>query len=170
MGCGKTTLGNAVARRASLRAVDLDEQVERRAGMTIAEIFATAGEEAFRRMEREALRATEGMEDVVVACGGGAPCRPGMMEAMKRSGTVVWLQAPVDVIMRRLLEAPAGQRPLVASQTGNGLEEYVERSMAERRPHYALAHHTFDSSRLESEAEIEASVGKFINQFITNQT
>ena len=60
MGCGKTTLGRALAARTGVRFIDLDDYIEERAGMTISGIFATKGESAFRAMEREALETLRG--------------------------------------------------------------------------------------------------------------
>ena len=73
MGCGKSTLGKALARRCELDFIDLDDYIEARAGKKIREIFAEEGEEAFRDMERRMLRevSADGKRDVVVACGGG---------------------------------------------------------------------------------------------------
>ncbi len=89
MCCGKTTLGSAVAAELGVPFVDLDEWVERRAGCSVREIFATQGETAFRRMERAALRevASGDGRGAIVACGGGTPCQRGNMAlALLRPG------------------------------------------------------------------------------------
>lgn len=166
MGCGKTTLGRAVAQRVSMPLIDLDEYIEERAGMSVSEIFATHGEKAFRQLEREALESSASMTDTIIACGGGTPCQPGLMDIMLREGTPVWLEAPMPVLLRRLKEGRA-QRPLIASLSDAELNDFIAKALEARTPHYIRAAARFDSSRLESSREIEESAARFINQFIT---
>ena len=93
MGSGKTTLGRAIPQRmrerglAPLEFADLDDEVEKAAGMTVAEIFRTCGEEGFRRLESETLKALARRGGMIIACGGGTPCRPENMERMVVEGT-----------------------------------------------------------------------------------
>ena len=75
MGSGKSVLGERVARRAGRPFVDLDAEVERAAGATVAAIFAERGERAFREAESAALRGLAGHPPAVVATGGGPPER-----------------------------------------------------------------------------------------------
>ena len=88
MGCGKTTLGRAVSALCGIEFVDLDEAVEQRAGLTVSEIFARHGEAAFRQLERDELQ-RQSRRPVLIACGGGTPCQPGMAGLMGTLGTVV---------------------------------------------------------------------------------
>jgi len=74
MGCGKTTHGKRLAKNLNYRFIDLDQWIENRTELTVAEIFAQQGEEAFREMETEAIKALGKEEDVVISTGGGAPC------------------------------------------------------------------------------------------------
>lgn len=165
MGCGKTTLGRAVARSASLRLIDLDEYIEEREGMSVRQIFDTHGERYFRNVEREALAEVSRMTDVLIATGGGTPCQPGLMDMMLETGTTVWLEAPIDVLHRRLIEGRA-TRPLIASLDDSELRSFIVKALDARRPHYSRAAARFDSSRLESEAEIADSTARFIARFI----
>lgn len=170
MGCGKTTLGRAVALVTPFKFIDLDEYIEHQAGMTIKEIFATRGEDAFRVMERKALEETACLNNVIIACGGGTPCRSGMMEMMNSMGTTVWLQANPDVLHRRLA-AGREQRPLIASIADDDtLRKYIVDNVARREPFYRCASACFDSSHLESEAEIAESVSRFISKFIDDES
>ena len=168
MACGKSTLGNALdAMLPAVRFVDLDAMIEHRAGMSIADIFEREGEEAFRSLETEALRLAA-QPGTIIACGGGTPCRRENMDFMLAAGTVVWLRTDTATTVRRLLLAPEGQRPILARypRDPETLARAVEELELKRLPHYSRAHHTFDSSRLETAGQIDASAHQFIGQFI----
>ena len=159
MGCGKTTLGEPLARVLGKEFVDLDHYIERQCGMTAKEVFMTHGESHFRKLERTALEeiAASGI-DVVVACGGGTPLQPENMELMNDLGITVWLQASVDRITSRLvLPEQRAKRPLLSGMNDEEIRHSVAAGLATRRPHYEKAQLRFDSTWLESPAEIEAS-------------
>ena len=103
MGCGKTTLGEVLARLMGLRFIDLDEFIEARQGMTIPQIFDQMGEARFRELETEALSEVAVTQDVIVGCGGGTPCHGGNMALMNQAGTTVWLTTSPERITARLL-------------------------------------------------------------------
>lgn len=166
MGCGKTTLGRAVSALCGIEFVDLDEAVEQRAGLTVSEIFARHGEAAFRQLERDELQ-RQSRRPVLIACGGGTPCQPGMAGLMGTLGTVVWLRADTDVLVRRLLEFGA-TRPLVAGKDEAQLRDFVAETLARRTPFYARCGHIFDSSRLETPEQVDSSAREFIRRFLQN--
>jgi thiamine-phosphate diphosphorylase len=113
MGAGKSTLGPLVARSLGRPFVDLDREIERRAGATIAELFAARGEPHFRRLERQALRDVSRGRDAVVALGGGALGSAASASRVRRTGVRVWLDAPVAVLRRRCQFPGAPERPLL---------------------------------------------------------
>jgi len=164
MAAGKTTLGHEVARQTGCTFTDLDQAIEHETGMTVSEIFATGGQGKFRAMESETLRRITGEGHTLIACGGGTPCQADNMRFMLTNGTVVWLQAPVDILVRRLLIYGA-DRPLVAGKTATQLTEYVDNLVSERRQAYSAAHHTFDASRLETPDQIRESASLFIDKY-----
>lgn len=161
MGCGKTTLGRAVANATGIRFIDLDDYIEEREGCTIKEIFATRGEEAFRAIEREALTEVSRMQGTLVACGGGTPCFGDNMDLLNRCGLTVFLDAPHSSLLSRLKEGRA-KRPLIASLSDEELDAFIHKQMEWRRPHYSRAALTFDSSRLESTDQVAESVRQFL--------
>lgn len=168
MACGKTTLGRALEASAGMPFVDLDAAIEAAAGRSVAEIFASDGEEAFRALEAaELARIIDRYagQTAVVACGGGTPCRPDAMRAMLGAGTVIWLRADPDVTLRRIVEA-AGTRPRVAGMSAGEIRRFMSDEARRRDPVYARAHAVFDSSRLDTPEEIAGSVGRFLSQFI----
>ena len=144
MGAGKTSVGEALARRLHWRFVDLDQRIEMREQRTIAEIFARSGEEAFRRMETAALRqllAELGHgPPLVVALGGGAPLRKENADLLASWGEPqVFLEAPFEVVRQRG-GGTAAARPLFQ-------EEEAARLLYEsRRPHYLKAQLRVDTA------------------------
>ncbi len=110
MGVGKSTVGGALAERLEVPFVDLDAEIERRTGSTIAEIFAEGGEERFRSLEREALESCGERSRCVVATGGGTPVDARNRGWMAERGRIVWIDLPFEEICRRL--AGSTNRPL----------------------------------------------------------
>ncbi len=160
--CGKSTLGAALAACTGRPWVDLDAEIERRAGMSVRQIFDTLGEEEFRRIEADTLALVAARADSpIVACGGGTPCRDASMRLMLATGTVVWLRADPARVISRILDAP-GQRPRYDHV--RDLAEALRRELDDRTPAYARAHHTFDSTRLDTADEIADTVTRFITQ------
>ena len=95
-GCGKSTVGRVLARRLGRELVDLDTLVVQRAGRPIPEIFAQEGEEAFRRLEHQALRDTAKGSGLVIAAGGGVVTRPENLDPMRQNSTVIFLRRALD--------------------------------------------------------------------------
>src|SRR5689334_16143690 len=112
MGCGKTAVGRALADQAGVPFVDLDEELERQAGLSIRQIFAEHGEASFRAMEREAVERelADGKPRVVALGGGSLLSRAVRLKALER-GTVVTLGANPKELVRRV--AGTGARPLL---------------------------------------------------------
>ncbi len=163
---GKTTLGKALSAALNCDFIDLDDYIEAKANMTIREIFANQGEEAFRQMEREALKETAALSDAVIACGGGTPCAPGAMALMNGAGTSVWLRPNMERLLSRLMDGRE-KRPLIANiQSEQEMIAFAQAKLNEREPYYSQAAHCFDSSWLEDEEEIADSVRKFCQKIL----
>jgi shikimate kinase len=128
MATGKTATAREIARTLGAPWTDLDREIEREAGMSVAEIFATGGERVFRAAEHRALRAAVGAGGRVVALGGGAVCFERNRALLRGTGPVVLLTAPPEVILRRVgrsrtrpllggADAPARLRALFARRS-----------------------------------------------------
>src|SRR3954468_15965258 len=101
-GGGKTTGGRLLAERLGWTFADTDERIERAAGLSIAELFATRGENSFRELEAEVLSAFGAAERIVVATGGGVVLRPENRELLRTMGRTIWLTAPAEVLWQRI--------------------------------------------------------------------
>ncbi len=131
MGCGKTTLGRALAERLKLDFVDMDDEIVRMSGRTIPELFEQ-GETVFREWESRACEGLSWRKNLVVAAGGGAPLNARTLRAMKSNGgLVLYNDRPVERIAR---DIDASCRPLLA----DGPEKLYELAKT-RAPRYAEA-------------------------------
>jgi len=106
MGSGKTTIGKMLAERLGWNFVDIDEDIEASEQRSIADIFDSLGEEAFRRIESEAIkrrvRAVACGSATVIALGGGAATQPGNVDLIETHGVTIWLSCPFDLVVRRV--------------------------------------------------------------------
>lgn len=103
MGSGKSTVGRILASKIGVPFVDLDEEIERKAGKTVSEIFAREGEARFRELERLVLMDCIENDTGVFALGGGALQSREIAEQVADTGTLVYLETSVDVLAERLL-------------------------------------------------------------------
>ena len=134
MGAGKTTVGRRLAKHLGLPFVDSDHEIEKAAGMSVAEIFECFGEADFRSGERRVIgRLLDGKQQVV-ATGGGAFINEETRALIKDKGLSIWLDADIDILVERT--ARRDTRPLL--KTGNP-REILSRLAAERAPFYAQA-------------------------------
>ena len=101
MGTGKTTVARSVAHRLGFKCSDSDHEIERKAGKSIAEIFAKDGEQAFRKLERAFIEGGHAGERLVVACGSGLVVQPGMLDLVGSKGVIVCLHASIETILAR---------------------------------------------------------------------
>ena len=151
MGCGKTTLGEVLARQMGLPFIDLDEYIERKQGATIVEIFDKMGEKRFRELETAALCDVAAMCDVIVGCGGGTPCHGDNMALMNEAGTTVWLTtSPERITARLLLPEQKVKRPKFANLPDEAFLPLVKRELETRTPYYSQARLQFDSTDIET--------------------
>lgn len=112
MGAGKTSVGRKLSWKLRIPVEDTDKLIEQKAGKSISEIFATEGEEAFRRMETEELREICSRPySRILSVGGGTPVREENRKLLKKCGTVVYLRVKPETVWERLKEDTT--RPLL---------------------------------------------------------
>ncbi len=120
MGCGKSSVGRELAELLSLPFIDLDGYVEKRGGRSVREIFAGGGEEAFRKLELDALRDIlfhgDG-RDMVLALGGGTLTTPECAELVAEHTFCIFLKASAGILFTRL-ENGAANRPMLNPHAG----------------------------------------------------
>ncbi len=143
-GAGKSTVGSGLAARLGRVFLDTDDEVERRSGRTIAEIFEQEGEARFRELEVEAIDWAS-KEGAVVALGGGAIAQPGAAERLLAHGLVVFLRADLETLINRI--GDGSTRPLLAGLDRAGRVERLGELLAERRVYYEKASIAVDASR-----------------------
>jgi 3-dehydroquinate synthase len=143
MGTGKSSVGREVARRLDRAFVDMDVEIERRAGKSISSIFAHEGESAFRAHESELCRQLSARRGLVIATGGGALVDPENRRRMIASGPVFCLTCDLDEILRRL--APARDRPLLDVEDRR---EWAERLLDSRQAAYGSIPRQIDTTSL----------------------
>jgi shikimate kinase len=136
MGSGKSTVGRLLARRLGWAWVDLDQAIEGRSGRTVAQIFRSQGEAAFRRLESKELLRQSKRRDLVVSCGGGVVLLPENRRRLKAALTL-YLAASPRVLALRLQGAQARQRPLLAA----GALPALRRLQRERARFYRVSAH-----------------------------
>jgi shikimate kinase len=140
MGSGKSTVAPMVADALALPWCDTDAEVERRAGLSVDELFG-GDADGFRRIEATVVGDLAD-EEMVVACGGGVVLDPETVQRMRSTGLVVWLDAPVPVLSGRVGNGHG--RPLL----GEDPETALETMMTDRRHLYDdAAHVAVDASQ-----------------------
>jgi shikimate kinase len=140
MGCGKSAVGRRLAARLSLPFVDADEEIEKAAGQTIADIFAEHGESYFREGERKVLARLMRSGPQVLATGGGAFMNVETRAAIAERGVSVWLKADLPLLLRRV--GKRNNRPLLKE---GDPEVVMQKLMDLRYPVYAQADITVES-------------------------
>ena len=135
MGVGKSTVGRRLAKRLKMRFLDADEEIERAAGLKIAEIFERHGEAHFRDGERRVIARLLAGPPRVIATGGGAFMNEETRRLILERCIAIWLDADIDTLTQRV--SRGRDRPLLRDQDPRA----VLADLAERRnPIYAEAH------------------------------
>lgn len=134
MGAGKSSVGRYLATQTGRPFIDTDLLIQHRFGRPISQIFQLYGEDAFRDHETSVLKTLD-REPSVISTGGGIVLRPENWDEMRRLGTIVYLKAPLQVLLDRL-EASKKKRPLLQSEDWAAR---VEALLEARRPLYEQA-------------------------------
>ncbi len=134
MGVGKTTIGRRLSEHFSLPFVDADEEIEKAAGQSVADIFARYGEAGFRDGEQRVISRLLDAPVQILATGGGALTHPLTRERLKEKAITVWLKTDLKVLARRVSNKP--HRPLLKNRDAM---EVLQDHVKTRYPLYEMA-------------------------------
>ena len=134
MGCGKSTVSATLQELYATEVIEMDEEIVKREGMSIPDIFRLKGESYFREVETNLLIEMQNRTNVVVSCGGGVPMRECNVIEMKKNGKVVLLTAKPETIYERVKDNH--DRPLLEN---NKSVSYIAELMEKRREKYEAA-------------------------------
>jgi len=142
MGSGKSTIGRSLANELGFLFLDTDTEIEKLEGRSIAEIFKTEGEAAFRQKERQLTSFIPELDKVVISTGGGLPCYNGNMNSLIHSGLTIYLECPPELLAARI-SMDKNERPLHSVQNDlTTLINQIKDKLADRESVYREAHLT----------------------------
>ena len=157
MGAGKTTVGRQIARRLGRRFFDSDHEIVERTGVLIPTIFEIEGEEGFRRRESQTIAELSGVDNIVLATGGGAVLNPENRRILHETGWCVYLNVPPVLLYERTKHDR--NRPLL--QVENPLAK-LEELYAARDPLYReAAHFVVEGSHLVASGIVQQLLREF---------
>ena len=162
MGAGKSSIGRRLAARLGIGFVDADLEIEKAAGMTVPDIFASHGEQEFRAGEARVIVRLLESPPQVLATGGGAFMNAETRAAIAAKGVSIWLKAEFDVLMKRIRRRQ--DRPLLKTDDPAAtLQELI----AVRYPFYALADLTVQSREVPHDRIVDEIVSALAERFGT---
>jgi shikimate kinase len=150
MGVGKSSIGRRLGARLAIPFVDADAEIEKAAGMSIADIFARHGEAAFRSGEARVIARLLNGGPQVLATGGGAVMNPATRALIQQRGVSIWLSAEFELLLRRISKRKAERPMLQTADPATTLRELL----AEREPIYAQADLTVESRDVPHDAVV----------------
>jgi shikimate kinase len=156
MGSGKSSVGRLIAQRLGFHFTDTDRLIVERTGLSIADIFATQGETAFRDLETSTLRTFSSLNRAVISTGGGLVLREENRALLRELGFVVWLTASEQVLFDRVSRNQ--KRPLL--QTADPRATIHELLEARRAFYEEAAQFTLDSSTLTHAAAADTVIAE----------
>ncbi|WP_413175495.1 shikimate kinase [Anabaena azotica] len=163
MGVGKTTVGRLLAHQLGYGFIDTDDVIVKAAGKSINEIFTEEGEAAFRQLESDVLGQVCAYTKLTIATGGGIVLRQENWGYL-RHGLIVWLDAPVQVLLKRLAEDET--RPLLQDSDP---EDKLRSLLQQRQPLYSQADLHITITDNQTPEEIATRILEAIPSVLKNQ-
>lgn len=159
MGAGKSSIGKLLAKRTGKTFMDTDEMIVKQMNLSINEIFSIYGEEYFRNLETNLLKALcDNAHDSVISVGGGLPMKEENRPYLKKLGTVVYLSVTEGTVIRRLKGDTT--RPLLKG-TREEVKEKVKNLLSQRKDVYkSCAHITVVTDRMTKDDIVSEIISK----------
>jgi shikimate kinase len=134
MGAGKTAVGRELAQLLNLKLIDADTEIEKSEGMTINDIFKQFGEPKFREIETNMIIRISSGKNIIISTGGGAVLKQENMDALRKTGTIIYLMTTPETILERT--STSNNRPLLKVE--NPFEK-INALLNFRKPFYEKA-------------------------------
>lgn len=147
MGSGKTHWGRLLSAQLQRKFIDLDEFIEQQEKLSVPQIFEKHGEDWFREKEAIALRSLIDHNNILVACGGGAPCFHDNMRFMNETGMTIFLEASPKFLLNNILKEPEA-RPLLKNMNEAEMLFFIEKKLQERNSFYQQAKLVWNAEEL----------------------
>lgn len=142
MGCGKSTIAQNLSKNTNLPFLDLDICIEKKANLSIKEIFEQYGEIYFRKLEHEMfLELLQSPENSIIGLGGGTPCYANNhLLLQKEDISSIYLKASIETLYNRLVYNKS-KRPLIADMEEEEMKEFIAKHLFDRSFYYNHAQH-----------------------------
>lgn len=138
MGAGKTTVGKLIANKLNFPFIDIDDEIEKKENIKIAQIFKEKGESYFRQLETAIIKEVSSLKSHVISTGGGAPVSQININNLKQNGIIFYLSSSIEVLYERLSNE-TGNRPLLYD---NDPKIKLENLLKQRERYYLKADYT----------------------------
>lgn len=138
MGCGKTSVGEILAKKLGYTFIDTDQHIENKYNETVSSIFSREGESKFREYEKEALIDLKKIDNSIIATGGGMPCSDANIKTIKESGISIYLKLDSKSLVNRVSNS-SQPRPLTIGKSKEQLLDLFIELLAVREPYYNQA-------------------------------
>ena len=149
-GCGKTTIGKAVAKEMNKDFIDTDDEIVIKTGMSVPDIFEKYGEKKFREIEAEVIKEVSARQSAVIATGGGAVLNHENVFLLKENGLIVFIDRPLDDLVT------TDDRPLSSNR------QLLEKRFKERYGIYKSS----AQAEIKAVKDLDANIGAVKEVFI----
>jgi len=156
MGCGKSTIAQNLSKITNIPFLDLDTCIEKRANLSVNEIFSKHGEIYFRKLEHEMfLELLQSSENTIIGLGGGTPCYANNHLLLQNENLVsIYLKASIDTLYNRLVYNKS-KRPLIANMDEEEMKEFIAKHLFDRSFYYNHAQHKVSVDNKSVEETVE---------------